>query len=540
MTDEFDIEIGLKRAKSLSTPSNPLPDVTLKTDDDIDIYVDFEETASPNDKNQSWGLMDDFLRAYNKGNVEINGLRWGFYSLFSLIKGRDVWLNYGGNALFPNLYVALVGNPGCGKSTAITVVKKIAQELGYPSFSPEIINPNKLFYYFQETYKASIIDMMNDSGVIVEDKFIQDKKAFLASAFKEKSNPMLEFSISNRFDSPKSTQHLRLLELDHDAFGLWSSEFLGTIAPSNKWLVTKVLTDLYDAQDYTTYAPDEGIVLTRPIINLLGGVTTSGLAKSFGVEDFNNGLLTRMVLVKLGDIQKANPFGQKHNFVHSTQLLEDLENVYNMKGEITISKEAQDLFNRINNFQFNADYDIRLSFYYNRRSLILIKLSMLTALMNKRMVISDGDIKIANTLLMFTEFDMPSCLTDFASTTGIKIRNVIISYLETRLRTTEETTGDMIVKNVSQKLGIATPRPIILELKSLIESKAVLALPMGDRDSYTLQKPKNVDILRAMDYDFVNVDFIPEWNINDYWQQGDSEFLTNEEEGKISLLDLEL
>jgi hypothetical protein len=141
---------------------------------------------------------------------------------------------------------------------------------------------------------------------------------------------------------------------------------------------------------------------------------------------------------------------------------------------------------------------------------------------------------------MFTEFDMPSCLTDFASTTGIKIRNVIISYLETRLRTTEETTGDMIVKNVSQKLGIATPRPIILELKSLIESKAVLALPMGDRDSYTLQKPKNVDILRAMDYDFVNVDFIPEWNINDYWQQEDSEFLTNEEESRISLLDLEL
>lgn len=470
----------------------------------------------------SWGVMDDFLESYDRGNTDTNSLRWAFLSMIATIKGRDCWVNFGGKALYPNMYTALVGSPGCGKSTAIMIAKDLMDELGYPAKSPEIVDPSKIPHYFSEEYKSSRVDALpvGDGGTVVNNSA---KALFLENFNKDNNDPHMAFDISERHSSQQLITRARLEELDHDSLGIISSELMGTIPPNSKWFVNKILIDLYDAHDHATYEVAEGVVLNKPIMNLLGGITASGLAESFKVSDFNTGLLTRITLVHSKDVEKGSPWDQDHDYKASTELLNKLKEIYDFKGEMKISSNAKKTYALITTTQHNTDYDIRLSFYYNRRSSLLTKVSMIIALLNGRDVISRSDMITANTLLLYTEFDMPKTLTDFGNTANIKIRNAIIDYLEKQLHKSTTTSSADIIENVSARLGLSRDNIVVTQLQKLVSTDLVTSLELGSIRVYHLNKPKNTDILEASKVKVADVKAIPEWNITSYALEDEAE-----------------
>ena len=73
----------------------------------------------------------------------------------------------------------------------------------------------------------------------------------------------------------------------------------------------------------------------------------------------------------------------------------------------------------------------------------------------------------------------------------------------------------------------------------MIDSKLVMILPMADHNTFSLDKPKNVDIIKAMEFGFVDISLIPEWNIRDYWDS-DEEIADILSTGGMGMGDLEL
>lgn len=470
----------------------------------------------------SWGLLSEFMECFDKGNTDPNALRWSFLSIVSTMKGRDCWVNFGGRPLFPNMYTALVGSPGCGKTTAIMEARNLLDELGYPSRAPEIIDPRKLTYYFQNEYKqarAQAMPVGENSTPMVQSV----RQNFLNSFNTQGGDPHLSLEIGARHQGQQLETNRRLQLSEHDELAIISSEFMGSIPPQAKWYVDKILNDLYDAHEHPTYEPDDGVVLHQPVMNILGGITQAGLAQTFKVHDFKTGLLTRIMLVHCKDVDKGNPFCQTHDYKASTHLMTQLSKIYDFKGEMTISKEAMELFLRIDMTKHNKSYDIRLEFYYNRRMLFLTKLCMILALLHGRDVISLSDMVTANTLLLYTEFDMPKCLSDFGNTASIRVRNAIIDYLEKQLNRSKPVTSKHIIENVSSMLGISRDGVIIQQLQSLVQSHLVTALEIDAVHQYHLAKPKNTDIIEAIKIQAADPAAIPEWNISQYAMDNNEE-----------------
>nr|CAA6830471.1 MAG: Unknown protein [uncultured Thiotrichaceae bacterium] len=403
----------------------------------------------------------------------------------------------------------------------MTIVRDLMDELGYPSKSPEIVEPAKMAYYFSNEYKQSRVDSLPiaESGSVVNSAA---QRNFLASFNEDGKSAGMALEIRERHSGHQFKTKVRLDDLDHDALGIISSELMGTIPPNAKWFINKILIDLYDAHDYERYEPTEGVVLNKPIISLLGGITASGLAKTFDTSDFNTGLLTRIMLVHSKDVEKGNPFEQVHDYKASTILLEQLNKVYDFKGEITISEEAKKTYKIIAMMQHNTSYDIRLTFYYNRRTLFLTKISMILALLHGRSEINRADLVTANTLLLYTEFDMPKALTEFGNTATIRIRNAIIDYLEKQLNREQGVTSKNIIENVAAKLGLSRETAITLEIQNLVQTRLITALELDSVMQYHLSKPKNTDIIEAKKVKVADDAAIPEWNISEYNMEEDT------------------
>lgn len=72
---------------------------------------------------------------------------WSGYATLSAAIGRRIWLVDGDQAIFPNLYILLVGDAGCGKSTALRRSKRMLAELGNVPISRNVETPEGLWRF---------------------------------------------------------------------------------------------------------------------------------------------------------------------------------------------------------------------------------------------------------------------------------------------------------------------------------------------------------------------------------------------------------
>src|SRR5205814_9631083 len=69
--------------------------------------------------------------------------RWSLLSGVATLLGRQCWVQFGVDQIFPNMYVMLVGNPGTRKSTAIKGIVKVLAATGFTAFSADKTNKQK-------------------------------------------------------------------------------------------------------------------------------------------------------------------------------------------------------------------------------------------------------------------------------------------------------------------------------------------------------------------------------------------------------------
>jgi len=72
---------------------------------------------------------------------------WSGYVVLSAAISRKVWLPFGDEAIFPNIYVLLVGDAGNGKTVALRKAKRILTEINDTAISRSVETPEGLWRY---------------------------------------------------------------------------------------------------------------------------------------------------------------------------------------------------------------------------------------------------------------------------------------------------------------------------------------------------------------------------------------------------------
>ena len=89
-------------------------------------------------------FLDNYL-TYCSGNESPQVYhRWAGLSVLSSIIGRRVWIDQGIYTAFPNLYVVLVGEPGNGKSVAMSIGRKMVRSFDHVVVAPSSITREKI------------------------------------------------------------------------------------------------------------------------------------------------------------------------------------------------------------------------------------------------------------------------------------------------------------------------------------------------------------------------------------------------------------
>jgi len=337
-------------------------------------------------------VKNEFLQMYLKyvSHTESPKLMhiWSAISGASACMGRHVALPFGIGDIYPNMFVLLVGPPGTRKSQAIKYASSIIKDVTGVRFAPDDTGGQR-----QGLISAIEGDMQLDSQ---EQEMALLDNAMAINSLTDIGN--LQVSTTNAIDA----SHIFAC----------ASEF-GTFMGEGNVNMTRFLNKVWDGEDYNYKLKAEQKVLKDPLMTIVGGTTTSDIARILPAESIGQGFMSRWILVFAPQKAKkvARPFldpelrdkiGEVYAWLH-----------YEMRGEMQEDVEAHNLLNDIYENEDIDMQDSRFLYYAERRHTHLQKLAMVLAAVRKSYTIEVGDVQEAVSILSATEEFMPEALGEF-------------------------------------------------------------------------------------------------------------------------------
>lgn len=208
---------------------------------------------------------------------------------------RRTWTRTLGSDLYPNLYIALVGPPGSGKTVQSSLVQEMFTELGPKHF----LSPSAMS-------RASLADALRDAEVrVVEPTW---------------NPPVITFN-----SLYVVTNELTSLIPQYD------NDFMGT------------LTELYDGKRYQEKkrGNDLDYTLLHPQLNLLASTTPSYLNSIMPEGAWDQGFISRVIMVPSGESGLKELFGEEKKKDNERKaLIEDLKKITALYGRMQFLPDA--------------------------------------------------------------------------------------------------------------------------------------------------------------------------------------------------------
>lgn len=270
--------------------------------------------------------------------------KWVAISVIAGAIRRKAFFDMGYFLLYPNMYIVLVGPAGrCKKSTAMRIGRSYLSEV--PS-----------------------LNFTNDSTT--REQLIVD----LSQAHKD----------------------------GHSSMSAFSTEFATMLTSSGMDMVV-FLTDIFDSPNEWVHKTKSGGTnkIKAPYLNLIAATTPDWMAKAMPLDTVGIGLTSRIVFVfqDTPRIRPAFPVLSTAQQQLKILLVQDLIAISQIAGEYKLVDGAKELYEawyqeRIQNT--NPTGDPRLSGYYERKPMHLLKLGMIvSASQRDEPVITSQDFKVA-------------------------------------------------------------------------------------------------------------------------------------------------
>lgn len=313
---------------------------------------------------------------------------WSAISAASACMGKHVHLPFGIGNIYPNIFVLLVGPPGTRKSQSIKYASKLIKSATGVRFAPDDTGGQR-----QGLIAAIEGDMQLDDA---EQELEIMANAAAINSLTDIGN--ISVSTVNGSDT-------------HHIFAC-ASEF-GTFMGEGNVNMTRFLNKVWDGEDYYYKLKNTQKVLKDPLMTIIGGTTTSDIARILPAESIGQGFMSRWILVFAP---------QKAKKVARPRLDSDLADWlqerfawlhYEMHGEMSESPAAHDLLNKLYEEEDIDLQDSRFLYYSERRHTHLQKLCIILAALRQSYEIQSQDVEQANMLLAATEEYMPEALGEF-------------------------------------------------------------------------------------------------------------------------------
>lgn len=321
--------------------------------------------------------------------------RWTLISSIASIMGRNIYLPFGVDQLFPNMYICLIGPSASRKSHAIAIGRKILTAAQYTKFACSKTSKEK----FVEDLAIGF-DMLNDTEARLTE---------LLSLPEEDRAPCEVLISAGEFE---------------DFMGRNNGEFIS------------MLTNLYDPQPSYSIRKikSASTYVHQPSINLVAGATNTTFNNTFPPEIAGQGFLSRLMLVYGGGPRQkiAWPRPPEKDIMDyiSASLLKIRKT---MTGQFNLSQEAYEALAEIYTKIEPLD-DIRFESYNGRRHVHLLKLCMVYAAADLNKTIEYKHVIMANTTLVWTEKNMPNALGEFGKSKSGETLTKIVELCKRRVR----------------------------------------------------------------------------------------------------------
>ena len=313
--------------------------------------------------------------------------RWTLISCIAASLGRNIYLPFGVDQLYPNMFICLIGPSASRKSHSISVGRKILTAAQYKKFA------------CSKTSKEKFIEDLS-----IGFDMLEDSEAQLAE-------------LLNVPDDEKAPCEVLISagELE-DFMGRNNGEFIS------------MLTNLYDPQPSYSMRKirSQSTYVHQPCINLIGGATNTTFNNTFPPEIAGQGFLSRLILVHGGGPRQKIAWPRQPDKEILDYISASLLRIRKtMTGQFDLSQEAYAAVEEIYTTIEPLD-DIRFESYNGRRHVHLLKLCMVYAAADLSKTIEYKHVLLANTTLVWAEKFMPAALGEFGkSRTGETLTKII-------------------------------------------------------------------------------------------------------------------
>lgn len=312
---------------------------------------------------------------------------WSLASCLSAAMGRRVWIPFGVDNIYPNLFTVLVGPPAARKSTALKIPSRLLRKYTGVRFAPSDTGGQR-------------------QGLISALENEQDEEVEQLKQDMELAGGMTAEALGD------STVQLNINPEDKHVMFAVASELKSFVGVNADSMLT-FLQCVYDGDDYDYKLKKEGQILERPLLSCLAATTPTDIKTCFREESIGQGFMSRIVFVYGSQKHKSVPRPKAFNSDLEAQIGERMGHIfYKFHGPV---KEAEGV-GRFIDAQYETDIgltDVRFVYYSQRRQTHLYKLAMAFMAGRGEMTMRMEDVEDALTLLTVTEKFMPEALGEF-------------------------------------------------------------------------------------------------------------------------------
>lgn len=333
---------------------------------------------------------------------------WSAATVISATLKRHVFFDRASFKLYPNLYTVLVGRPGIGKGAAMHPALAILKEAGTSNVLSDRITMEYVLEKMSKGFPATSVNTSNQA-----------------------------------------------LKLGFESNVLIVSSELSVFIGASQFTIT-ALTDLWDSKEgtygYGTRGKGEYNIL-NPCVGLLGGSAHQWLVKSIPSDAVGGGF-TRRVNFVLGTVQSSrNPWPSMNHSAIRDKLVEDLRDIGSLRGEMTCSKEARPVFEKLySECEPNEFDDEATAGYKTSRWANVLKLAMvITAARAESLQISKEDLELAITYTEQVAADIPKVFRAVGESTLVSATDKVLRFVETKGYATRQEILHALWRHVSSE-----------------------------------------------------------------------------------------
>lgn len=333
--------------------------------------VQFPEPKPPDKIKEFFNLYFSYI---GESEAPLIYHRWSLIGTLSAILARNVELKFGQGAIYPNLYLFLIGEPGARKSSAIGASKKAIKSIGFNLLSAARTSPEKFITDLEE-------NGLREGG--------NCSQIFIAE-----------------------------------------DEFLDFIGSKNENFIS-LLTKLSDNHDNYSYRLKNSNVVDvfAPTISILGGCTHATFSQAFPPEIINTGLLSRMLLIHSEKTRKKITWPSSPDMDTRNLLGDRLKEMRLFhSGQMRVTPDANKAIDEIYQ-KFEDLDDPRFAHYCSRRHDNFLKLCIIMASMELSLSLKLNHVIWANTLLCSIEDRFSKALGEFGKSKNADISSKIMNAL---------------------------------------------------------------------------------------------------------------